>query len=154
MQRTLVLVKPDAIQRELAGTVISAIERKGLKIVGMKMTVLTDEILRAHYSHIADKPFFANIRNFMMSTPVIAVAVEGIDAVQTVRRVSGITLAREADAGTVRGTMAMSIQCNLIHASDSVEVAETEIKRFFEPSELFTYSKVLDQFIYAPGEGK
>lgn len=153
MQRTLVLVKPDAIQRELAGTVISAIERKGLKIVGMKMLSLSDEILTAHYSHIADEPFFANIKDFMKSTPVIAIAVEGIDAVHTVRTMAGITLAREAAPGTIRGALAMSIQRNLIHASDSVATAKREIERFFDQSELFAYDKVLDQFIYAPGEG-
>jgi nucleoside-diphosphate kinase len=152
MERTLILIKPDAIQRERAGEIVSAIERKGLQIIGLKMVALTDEVLREHYSHIADKPFFVNIRNFMKSTPVIAMAVAGVDAVQTVRTMCGVTLARSAAPGTLRGSMAMSVQCNLVHASDSLEVAEVEIARFFSQSELFKYEKILDRVIYAPGE--
>ena len=114
MERTLVLLKPDALQRELVGEIINKFERKGLKLVGLKMSQLTSDILSEHYSHIADKPFFPEIRDFMASTPVICLAIEGVDAVDTVREMTGITLSRTADTGSIRGQFAMSIQCNLV----------------------------------------
>ena len=152
MEQTLVLIKPDALQRELAGEIITAFERKGMKIVGLKMSQLSSKILREHYSHIADKPFFAEIEEFMSSSPVLCVAIEGVDAVNTVREMTGITLSREANVGTVRGKFAMSIQCNLIHASDSLEAAKTEIKRFFSENEIFKYTKITDRVIYSSNE--
>ena len=152
MERTLILIKPDAIQRGLAGAVLSRFESKGLQLVGVKMMQLTDELLREHYAHIADKPFFPGIANFMKSSPVIAVCVEGLDCVDTVRRLCGVTKAREAEVGTIRGDFAMSIQTNIVHASDSLENAKAEVKRFFKEEELFDYNMVLATNVYSTDE--
>lgn len=152
MERTLILIKPDAIQRGLAGSVLNRFERKGLKLVGVKMMQLTDDLLKEHYSHIADKPFFPGIAKFMKSSPVIAVCVEGLDCVETVRRLCGVTKAREAQVGTIRGDFAMSIQTNIVHASDSLETAKAEVKRFFNEDELFDYGAVLATNVYSADE--
>ncbi len=152
MEKTLILIKPDAMQRGLAGAVLNRFEQKGLKIVGIKMLQLTDDLLKEHYSHIADKPFFKGIADFMKATPVIACAIEGLDCVETVRKLCGITKAREAEIGTIRGDFAMSIQTNVVHASDSLETAKVELERFFKPDELFQYDLVLTPFIYSSDE--
>jgi nucleoside-diphosphate kinase len=148
MERTLVLIKPDAIERDLVGEIIQRLERKGLKLVGMKMIALEDKLLNVHYSHLAGRDFFAEIKSFMRNTPVIACCWEGVDCVDTVRLLCGITKAREAAPGTIRGDLAMSVQANLVHASDSLETARAEIERFFSPEELFEYEDVLNPFIY------
>jgi len=152
MERTLVLIKPDAIQRDLIGEVIGRFERKGLKLVGIKMMMLPDELLDEHYSHLRGRDFFAEIKGFMRSTPVIACVWEGVDCVNTARLLCGITKAREADPGTIRGDLAMSVQANLVHASDSLETAEVEVKRFFTTEELFEYEDVLNPFVYSSRE--
>jgi len=152
MERTLILIKPDAIQRGLIGRIITRFEEKGLKPVGVKFLKLTDSLLNEHYSHHADKPYFTGIRRFMQLTPVIAICLEGLDCVETVRRLCGITKSREAAAGTIRGDWAMSIQANLVHASDSVETAATEVARFFDASELFEYQSALTSSIYSEDE--
>lgn len=141
MQKTLVLLKPDAIQRGLVGEITTRFERKGLKMIGLKMMSLDEAVLREHYAHIADQPFFPGVANFMKSSPVIAMCWEGLEAVDAVRLITGITKAREADAGTIRGDFAMSISCNVIHASDTIETAEKELPRFFNPDELHEYYK-------------
>ena len=151
-ERTLVLIKPDAIQRELAGEIIIRIERKGLQLVGLKMLMLNDSLMREHYAHLTQQPFFEEIAVFMKSTPIIAVCVQGLEAVSVVRATVGITLARKADTGTIRGDLAMSIQCNLVHASDSSESAKREITRFFAESELFDYERLTAPVIYARKE--
>lgn len=148
MQRTLVLLKPDAIQRGLVGEITTRFERKGLKLVGLKMMSLDEAVLREHYAHIADKPFFPGVANFMKSSPVVAMCWEGFGAVDAVRLITGVTNAREADAGTIRGDFAMSISCNVIHASDSVETAEKEVPRFFNPDDLHDYSKSEYEHVY------
>lgn len=152
MEKSLILIKPDAIQRGLAGRVLARFEAKGLKIVALKMIQLDTEILVDHYSHIADKPFFKGIADFMKKTPVIALILEGLDCVDTVRRLCGITKAREAQVGTIRGDFAMSIQTNVVHASDSVENAQKEINRFFKEEEIFDYPLVLTEFTYSVDE--
>lgn len=152
MERTLVLIKPDALQRDLAGEIIKIFERKGLKLVGIKMMSLSDELLNEHYSHLVGRGFFGEIKSFMRSTPVIACCWEGTDCVNTVRLLCGITKAREADPGTIRGDYAMSIQTNLVHASDSLETANVEVPRFFKPEELFDYEDVLAPFVYSSQE--
>ncbi len=152
MERTLVLIKPDAIQRGLAGRVLTRFEEKGLKIAGVKFMQLSDELLNEHYSHLLDKPFFGGTKRFMQSTPVIAVCLEGLDAVNTVRALCGITKAREAAPGTIRGDLAMSVQANLVHASDSLETAEKEVARFFRDSELFDYDSPLVSAVYSEDE--
>ncbi len=148
MERTLVLIKPDSVQRDLIGELIQRFERKGLKLVGVKMMALPDALLDEHYSHLAGRDFFGEIKTFMRSTPVIACCWEGVDCVNTVRIMCGITKAREADPGTIRGDLAMSVQANLVHASDSLETAQVEIPRFFNTDELFEYEDVLNPFIY------
>ena len=152
MERTLILIKPDAIQRGLIGNIITRFEEKGLKPVGIKFLALTDALLNEHYSHLADKPFFAGIRRFMQLTPVIAICLEGLDCVETVRSLCGITKSREAAPGTIRGDWAMSIQANLVHASDSIETAGLEVARFFDASELFEYQSALTSTIYSEDE--
>jgi len=152
MERTLILIKPDAIQRGLIGKIITRFEEKGLKPVGIKFLTLTDALLNEHYSHLADKPFFAGIRRFMQLTPVIAICLEGLDCVETVRSLCGITKSREAAPGTIRGDWAMSIQANLVHASDSIETAGLEVARFFDASELFEYQSALTSTIYSEDE--
>lgn len=141
MQRTLVLLKPDAVQRGLIGQIITRFEQKGLKVVGLKMMALDEAVLREHYAHIADKPFFPGVSQFMSSSPVVAMCVEGYKVIHTVRLITGITNSREADAGTIRGDFAMSISCNVIHASDSIETAEKEVPRFFNIDQVYEYSK-------------
>lgn len=151
-ERTLILVKPDAVQRGLLGQIVSRFEVKGLKLVAMKMMALDEAVLREHYAHIADKPFFPGVSKFMQSTPVVAMCWEGLDVVDTVRRITGITKAREAEAGSIRGDFAMSVSCNVIHASDGVEAAEAEVKRFFNPDEIFKYDKSEYMHVYGEDE--
>src|SRR5712691_12683646 len=152
MERTLVLIKPDAMQRDLVGELIQRFERKGLKLVGIKMMALPDDLLDEHYSHLVGRDFFAEIKTFMRSTPIIACCWEGVDCVDTVRTMCGITKAREAAPGTIRGDLAMSVQANLVHASDSLETAEVEVARFFDADELFEYEDVLNPFVYSSRE--
>ena len=152
MERTLILIKPDAIQRALIGKIITRFEAKGLKLIGIKFLKLSDALLNEHYSHLADKPFFAGTRRFMQLTPVIAICLEGLDCVETVRRLCGITKSREAAPGTIRGDWAMSIQANLVHASDSIETASKEVARFFDGSELLEYDSALTSSIYSEDE--
>jgi len=151
-EKTLIIIKPDALNRSLVGEIISRFERKGLKIVAMKMTQLTSKILREHYSHLADKPFFPGIEKFMSSWPVIVLVLEGLEAVESVRLITGETMGRKADAGTIRGDLAMSVQANIVHASDSVDNAEKEIKRFFTESEIYDWNRSDISFVYAEDE--
>ena len=148
-EKSLIIIKPDAIQRNLAGEVIRRFENKGLKIIGLKMMSLEDALLDEHYAHIKDKPFFPGIRDFMKSCPVIVMAVEGINAISAIRIIVGPTKAWEADAGTVRGDFSLSTQSNIVHASDSVENGEVEVKRFFQKDEIFEYKKIDTDFVYA-----
>lgn len=151
-EKTLVLIKPDAIQRGLIGQIVARFERKGLKMVAMKMMALDEAVLREHYAHIADKPFFGGLAKFMQSTPVVAMCFEGLQVVDAVRKITGITKSREAEAGSIRGDFAMSIACNVIHASDSVEAAQAEVARFFTPEEVFEYDKSEYMHVYAEDE--
>lgn len=139
-ERTLVLLKPCTIQRALCGEIISIFEKKGLRIVGMKMMQLNETILKEHYAHLASKPFFPILRDSMMATPVVAMALEGIDAIEVVRQMAGATNGRKAAPGTIRGDYSMSGQQNIVHASDGPETAAAELKRFFKDEELFSYS--------------
>jgi len=150
-QKTLVLLKPDALQRDLLGEVVGRFERKGLKLVGMKFIRLTDAMLEEHYAHLSDKPFFASLKQFMMQTPVVGMVLDGYDAISEVRKIVGSTNPREADAGTIRADLSMNVPSNLIHASDSVEAAEAEIKRFFSEEEIFEYEKITDRFVFGEG---
>lgn len=140
MEKTLVILKPCTIQRGLTGEIIHRFERKGLQICGMKMMQLTDDILIEHYSHLAQRPFFKRIKDSMMVTPVIVCCLKGIDAVRIVRTMAGVTNGRDAQPGTIRGDYSVSVQENIVHASDSLETAETELKRFFKEDEIFDYA--------------
>lgn len=151
-EKTLVLVKPDGIQRGLIGEVLSRFERKGLKVVGMKMMTLDEAVLREHYAHIADKPFFPGVSSFMQSSPVIAMCLEGLEVVAAVRKIVGITKSREAEAGSIRGDFAMSVACNVVHASDTVENAQKEVPRFFKADEVLSYSKAEYEHVYMSDE--
>lgn len=131
MERTYIMTKPDAYQRGLIGEIITRIEKKNFKITNMKMMNLTEEVLREHYAHIADKPFFPEILEYMTSAPVVGMVVEGNGVVDSMRKLMGPTDSLEAEAGTIRGDLANSKGENIIHGSDSVENAEIEIKRFF-----------------------
>lgn len=145
IQRTLILVKPDALQRDLVGEIVHRFELKGLKIVGMKMIKLGDTVLDTHYAHIADKPFFPGLKEFMMSAPVVAMVLEGMEAVSAVRLIVGATRGYEADAGSIRGDMSSTVASNLVHASDTLENAVAEIDRFFDPKDIFEYEKITDR---------
>lgn len=148
MERTLIIVKPDAIQRGLAGEIITRLERKGLKIIGIKMMNVDSALLQAHYAHIADKPFYSDVEKFMKSSPVVAMALEGKECIDSIRIIVGATDPRKADAGTIRGDMALATGRNLVHASDSVETGKEEVSRFFSDDELFEYDKSEFMHIY------
>jgi len=150
MERTLVILKPDAVNRGLLGRLVTSFEQKGLKIAGMKMIRMSDAICNEHYAHLATKPFFPSLKKFMMSSPVVCMVLEGADCVEVVRKLCGATNGRAADVGTLRGNFSMSTQCNLVHASDSKETAEKEIKRFFSEKEIFEYRMALEGNIYSP----
>ncbi len=152
LQHSVILVKPDGIQRGLIGEIIQRFEKKGLKLVGVKMMRLDDKILEDWYEHHKGKPFFANLRSYMQSSPVIAMLWEGIEAVDTVRKLCGITLGRAAEGGSIRGDFAMSQQMNLIHASDSAKTAEKEEKLIFDSKEIFTYDKGEYLYVYSEEE--
>lgn len=152
MERTLVIVKPDGVQRGLVGEVIKRFEQKGLKLAGLKMISLDEAVLREHYAHIADKPFYPGVESFMKSSPVVVMCIEGLQCVNAIRILCGITKAREADAGTIRGDFAMSVACNVVHASDSPENGVAEVKRFFKPDELFSYDKSEYMHVYLEEE--
>jgi len=152
MEKTLILLKPDALQRNLLGQILIRFENKGLKIVGLKMMKLSDTLLSEHYAHHKDKPFFRDLVNFMESAPVIAIVLEGLEAVDTVRILCGPTSGRKADVGSIRGDFSMSGQHNIIHASDSTETAASEIQRFFKKEEIFEYQKMDLDAIYAKEE--
>lgn len=152
MQQTFVILKPSTIQRALAGEVITRFERKGLFITGIKMMQLDEAILREHYAHLVDRPFFPLLVASMTRTPVIVMVLEGKDAVAVVRSMTGATNCRNAAPGTIRGDFGMSGQENIVHASDSPENAAIEISRFFNPGEIFKYPLATIAATYAPDE--
>ena len=152
IEKTLILIKPDGVERGLIGEITARFEKAGFKIIGMKMVRLDDVLLKKHYGKYADKPFFGNLSKFMSSAPVIAMVLSGIKAVSAVRFIVGSTKGYEADVGTIRGDFSLSMQANLVHASDPAEDPEAEINRFFNPEELFDYKKIDFEFIYSEDE--
>ncbi|MCH5239349.1 MAG: nucleoside-diphosphate kinase [Muribaculaceae bacterium] len=152
MEQTLVLLKPSCIQRCLVGQVITRIQQRGIIISALKMMQLDEKILREHYAHLVDKPFFPSLAASMMASPVIAMVLSGVDIVEVFRKMTGVTNGRKAEPGTLRGDFCMSGQANIIHASDSVENAKIEIARFFRPEEIFDYAPATLQFLYGDGE--
>ncbi len=147
METTLILLKPDAVERGLIGQVIARLEAKGLKICGLKMMQLDDAVINEHYDFLADKPFFPNIKAYMSRTPVVAIAVWGENAIATVRMLTGATNPQEALPGSIRGDFGLTIDGNIIHASDSAETAEIELKRFFGGTDVFEYSRGIDSIL-------
>jgi nucleoside-diphosphate kinase len=141
MEQTLVIAKPDAVQRGLTGEIIRRLESKGLKLVGLKMMSLDAPLLQAHYAEHLEKPFYAGLEEFMKSSPVVVMAWEGYQCVNSVRILVGGTNPREALAGTIRGDLAIGTGRNLIHASDSPTSGTAEVARFFDAKELFAYDK-------------
>ncbi|HTH93398.1 MAG TPA: nucleoside-diphosphate kinase [Candidatus Paceibacterota bacterium] len=148
-ERSLIIIKPDAVQRSLVGEIITRFERKGLKIVAMKMIHIDDALVEDHYAHIKDKDFFPRIRRFMTSTPVIVMIVSGIGIIDAIRTIVGPTKSFEAAGGTIRGDFALSMQSNVVHASDSKESAEAEIKRFFKDEEIMDYEKISTMIVHS-----
>ncbi len=151
-EQTLVLLKPDALQRNLLGEIIHRFEVRGLKIVGMKMIHLSDAQLDEHYAHIKDKPFFPGNKAFMSSYPVVGMVLSGVKAVNVVRTMLGPTKGYEAMPGTIRGDFSLSTQANIAHASDSLETAKAEVARFFKKDEIFSYKKLDSDLIYSDDE--
>lgn len=152
MQRTLVIAKPDAVQRGLVGEIIIRLERKGLKLIGMKMIRLDSELLQAHYKEHLEKPFYAGLEHFMKSSPVVLMAWEGYECVNSVRILVGSTNPRQAEAGTIRGDLAIGTGRNLIHASDSEASGKSEVARFFSGEELMDYEKSEYLHVYEENE--
>ncbi|MDF1815479.1 MAG: nucleoside-diphosphate kinase [Verrucomicrobiales bacterium] len=138
-ERSLILLKPDTVTNKNCGEVIKRFEDAGFTILGCKMMNLSNEILAEHYSHVADKPFFPEIVSFMQSSPVIAMVLEGDDAIGKIRDMLGPTNSKEAPEGTIRGDLGSDMMVNVCHASDSPENGEIEINRFFNSEELFSY---------------
>ncbi len=152
MQRTVVLVKPDGLQRGLIGEIMHRFERKGMKLIGLKMMRLTDELLDTWYVHHKEKSFFKDLKSFMTWTPIVAMVWEGQEAVSAVRKIVGVTKGYDAEAGSIRGDFAMSGSQNLIHASDEIGNAEKEIALIFTPDELFEYESAEESLIYSDFE--
>lgn len=139
MQTTLILLKPDCVSSKFCGDVINRFEKAGFRIAGIKMIHLSKEILREHYAHVADKPFFPEIEQFMQSAPVVALVLAGDNIINVVREMLGPTDSTQAAKGTIRGDLGKNKMTNVVHASDSQESAQVEIKRFFKSEELFSY---------------
>ncbi len=152
LEKTLVLLKPCTLQRGLAGEIISIFEKKGLKICGMKMMQLDDALLSEHYAHLAGKPFFQRVKDAMMTAPVVAICLEGVDAIAAVRALAGPTNGRNAAPGTIRGSYCMSFQENIVHASDSPDTAAAELQRFFKPEEILAWKQCTFSSLYANDE--
>ena len=153
MQRTLIILKPDALQRGLVGSIIQRFEQKGLKLVAIRMRKLDTEILDRHYEHHKGKPFLEGLKSYMGSAPCLIMIWQGLDAVETVRKLCGITKAREAEAGSIRGDFAMSQQQNLVHASDSPETALKEMDIFFPKEEgVHDWKRHMSELIYSEEE--
>ena len=143
MQRTLVLCKPDTIQRGLVGRVVSRFEEKGLKLVGMKMLRVDESLAGRHYAEHVEKPFYADLLAFITASPIVALAVEGDNAVEVVRNLMGVTNPQKAGSGTIRGDFGLNLTMNLVHGSDSLASAQREVALFFAPEELHDYEIAL-----------
>lgn len=151
-ERTLVLVKPDAVQRLLTGRILARFEERGLKIVGLKLVAVGRELAEHHYAVHREKPFFGGLVEFITSSPLVAVALEGPNAIAVVRAMVGATRPHEAAPGTIRGDFALETAQNLVHASDGPETASAEIALWFEPAEVVEYDREVDRWALAPEE--
>jgi nucleoside-diphosphate kinase len=148
MERTLVLVKPDAMQRGLAGQIVARLERRGLRIAAIRLFQMDEALARRHYAEHEGKPFFQPLISYITSCPIIAAVFEGTDAVDVVRKTMGATNPAAAEPGTIRGDLALETGRNLIHGSDSLESARREIALFFRDDEIHTYARDTDRWIF------
>ena len=148
MDRTLVLIKPDAVQRALAGEILSRFERRGLKIVALRLMRVDESLARRHYAEHEGKPFLESLVEFITSSPIIAAVLEAPNAVEVVRRAMGATDPQKADPGTIRGDLGLYIQSNLIHGSDSPESAQREIALFFDDDQIVAWERDSDRWIF------
>jgi nucleoside-diphosphate kinase len=146
-ERTLILIKPDGVQRLLIGRILERYEQRGLKIVGLKLMVASRELAEAHYAVHRERPFFAGLVDFITSAPLVAIALEGLNAVAVCRAINGATRPHEAAPGSIRGDFALETGQNLVHASDSVENAQAELALWFRPEELLDYGRAIDAWV-------
>lgn len=152
MERTLVLLKPDCMQRRLVGRVLSRFEDKGFNIIAAKMLQVTPELAREHYAEHVSKPFYPGLEAFVTGSPILALIIQGLDAIRVVREMLGATNGLQAAAGTIRGDFSSSRQMNLVHASDGPEAAGREIALYFRPEEIFDYAPTLTPWLKASDE--
>ena len=151
-ERTLVLVKPDGVQRQLVGRIVGRFEERGLKIVGLKLVAVDTALAETHYAVHRDKPFFAGLVAFITSSPLVAMALEGPNAIAMVRSMVGATRPHEAAPGSIRGDFAVETTQNLVHASDGAETAAAELALWFAPGELLDYPREIDRWVLAPAD--
>jgi nucleoside-diphosphate kinase len=151
-ERTLVLVKPDGVQRLLAGRILARYEERGLRLVGLKLMVVSRDVAERHYAVHREKPFFRGLVDFITSGPLVAAVLEGPNAIAVVRAMNGATRPHEAAPGTIRGDFALETAQNLVHASDSAETAESEVALWFDADELLDYEREIDRWVLAPEE--
>lgn len=153
MERTLVLLKPDCVQRRLMGEIISRFENKGLNIIGMKLIQVTPELAKQHYAEHVEKPFYPSLEAFITSSPIVAMVLEGLEVIGVVREMLGATNGLKAAPGTIRGDLSSSRQMNLVHASDGAEAATKEIALYFKPEEILAYEPTITPSLRAGDEG-
>ena len=151
-ERTLVLVKPDGVQRQLVGRILARYEERGLKIAGLKLVTVDRELAERHYDVHRAKPFFEGLVEFITSGPLVALALDGPNAIAVVRAINGATRPHEASPGTIRGDFALETAQNIVHASDSAETAATELDLWFDADELLDYERDIDRWVLAPNE--
>lgn len=151
-ERTLILIKPDGVQRLLAGRILARYEDRGLKIVGLKLIRVSADLAERHYAAHREKPFFRGLVDFMTTAPLVAAVVEGPNAIAVVRAMNGATRPHEAAPGSIRGDFALETAQNLVHASDGPDASAAEIALWFEPSELLDYTREVDRWVLAPGD--
>lgn len=148
VERTLIIIKPDAVQRGLTGEIIKRFEQRGLRIIGMKFMQVSEELAKKHYAVHSERPFFKSLVSYIISTPVVVIALEGTDAVKAARNTIGATKPSEAAAGTIRGDFGLEIGRNLVHGSDSAENGVIEVANFFSDAELVSWKRNNDEWIF------
>jgi len=153
MERTLIIFKPDTVQRGLCGEILSRFEKKGLQVVGMKLTQIPRTLAETHYEAHKERPFYAGLVNFMTSSPVVIVALQGLNAITIARGMMGATFGSKAAPGTIRGDFGVSNSYNLIHGSDSPEAAARELGLFFKPEELLDWKPAIQAWVYDYAKG-
>jgi nucleoside-diphosphate kinase len=151
-ERTLVLIKPDGVQRLLVGRILERYESRGLKLIGLKLVLVDRALAERHYAIHSERPFFGSLVDFIVSAPLVAIALEGPDAIAIVRTINGATRPNQAAPGTVRGDFALETAQNLVHASDGPETAAAELAMWFDPGELHEYDRDVDRWVLAPEE--